>query len=119
MIIYIVEYRRRCMSVHDHVHHRSTAQGVVQHAIDPSARPHTLILGTQPSDVSLGANRYYDTHTNALWHIVGDAFGFRRGWLDGKGRAPPPSITRSVLHTRAVDSYDEALAMLLSRGYAL
>lgn len=88
-------------------------------AIDPSARPHTLILGTQPSDVSLGANRYYDTHTNALWHIAGDALGFRRGWLDGKGRAPPPSITRSVLHTRVVDTYEEALALLLSRGYGL
>ena len=87
--------------------------------MDASASPHTLILGTQPSDVSLGASRYYDTHTNALWHIVGDALGFRRGWLDGMGRAPPKSLEAVLLHERAIDNYDEALALLTSRGYAL
>ena len=88
-------------------------------ALDGTVPPHTLILGTQPSDVSLGANRYYDTHTNVLWHIVGDALGWRRGWLDGKGRAPPASITSRLLHEASIESYDEALAQLTSRGYCL
>jgi G:T/U-mismatch repair DNA glycosylase len=87
--------------------------------MDDSVEVHTLILGTQPSDVSLEGNRYYDTHTNALWHIVGDALGWRRGWLDSKGRGPAPSITRSLLHEETVESYDEALRRLTSRGYAL
>jgi len=88
-------------------------------AMDDSATPHTLILGTQPSDVSLGAGRYYDFHTNALWHIVGDALGFRRGWLDGNGRGPPKSVTASLLHDRTIDRYEDALALLTSKGYAL
>ena len=96
-----------------------TTKGSFGCAFDPSVEVHTLILGTQPSDVSLGANRYYDTHTNALWHIVGDSLGWRRGWLDGKGRGPPPSIQRSLLHERTLTSYDDALADLTSRGYAL
>ena len=94
-------------------------KGSFGYALDAVVPPHTLILGTQPSDVSLGADRYYDTHTNALWHIVGDALGWRRGWLDGKGRAPPPSITRQLLHERTLGTYEEALASLTSHGYAL
>lgn len=96
-----------------------TVKGSFGYALDPKTPPHTLILGTQPGDVSLAANRYYDTHTNAMWHIVGDALGWRRGWLDGKGRAPPASIKRSVLHERAVESYDEALSLLNGRGYCV
>ena len=94
-------------------------KGSFGYALDAVVPPHTLILGTQPSDVSLGADRYYDTHTNALWHIVGDALGWRRGWLDGKGRAPPPSITKLLLHERTLGTYEEALASLTSSGYAL
>ena len=94
-------------------------KGSFGYALDPKVPPHTLILGTQPSDVSLGANRYYDTHTNVLWHIVGDALGWRRGWLDGKGRAPPASITSRLLHEPSIESYDEALAQLTARGYCL
>jgi len=54
-----------------------------------------------------------------MWHIVGDAIGFRRGWLDGNGRGPPASITRSLRHAHVVESYTEALGLLTSRGYAL
>ena len=97
----------------------SSVKGSFGCAMDDSVEVHTLILGTQPSDVSLEGNRYYDTHTNALWHIVGDALGWRRGWLDSKGRGPAPSITRSLLHEETVESYDEALRRLTSRGYAL
>jgi hypoxanthine-DNA glycosylase len=94
-------------------------KGSFDAAVDPSVPPHTLILGTQPSDVSLGASRYYDTHTNALWHIVGDALGFRRGWLDGNSRGVPDSISRCLLHDRSLENYDEALALLTARGYAV
>ena len=41
-------------------------------------KPHTLILGTQPSDDSLNAGRYYNMNTNCLWYIVGDALGWQR-----------------------------------------
>ena len=96
-----------------------TKKGSFGCAIDPDIEVHTLILGTQPSDVSLEGQRYYDTHTNALWHIVGDALGWRRGWLDAKGRGPSPSITRSLLHEPTMLQYDDALRDLTSRGYAL
>lgn len=89
-------------------------------ALDETVPPHTLILGTQPSDTSLGAQRYYDFHANAMWHIVGDALGWRRAWLDGNGRSPPASITRALLHSsQSVDNYHTALAQLTSRGYCL
>lgn len=97
----------------------ATVKGSFGCAMDPNVPVHTLILGTQPSDVSLDGNRYYDTHTNAMWHIVGDALGWRRGWLDSKGRGPTASITRSLLHENIIDSYDEALGQLTSKGYAL
>lgn len=125
----------------------ATKKGSFGYELDPSSPPHTLILGTQPSDVSLEGRRYYDTHTNAMWHIIGDALGFRRGWLDAKGRAPPASIVPLLLHDEVVKSYHDgedrhrlhassvsattfpsqafkncalaALARLTSRGYAL
>ena len=97
----------------------SERKGSFEAALDPSSPPHTLILGTQPGDVSLEANRYYDFHTNAMWHIVGDALGWTRGWKDARGRGPTKSITRSTLHTRECASYDEALRSLTARGYAL
>ena len=47
---------------------------------EPCSRtPHTLLLGTQPSDNSLRAGQYFMTNENAFWWIVGDALGFRRG----------------------------------------
>lgn len=97
----------------------ATLKGSFGCAMDPSSPIHTLILGTQPSDASLDGNRYYDTHTNAMWHIIGDALGWRRGWLDSRGRGPTASITRSLLHETTLESYDEAIKQLTSRGYAL
>lgn len=97
----------------------SPTKGSFGCCIDPRAAPHTLILGTQPGDLSLQQQQYYNYHTNALWHICGDALGWRRGWVDGNGRGPPTSITRSLLHTRCVDSYEEAVLLLTARGYAL
>ena len=82
-------------------------------------KPHTLILGTQPSDDSLNAGRYYNMNTNCLWYIVGDALGWQRGWADNKGNGPPPSITRCLLHDKVLNDYDEALRQLTSKHYAL
>ena len=93
-----------------------TLKGSFLPALNPRSHPHTLILGTQPSDDSLTASRYYNTHTNALWHIVGDALGFRRGWLDSRGRGPPESIQRSLLHEEVVESYDDALRIRMPPG---
>lgn len=98
----------------------SPIKGSFSARLPPAGRlPHTLILGTQPSDSSLKQQQYYAYHTNAFWHIIGDALGWRRGWLDENGRGPPGVITRSLLHERVVDEYDVALEDLTSRGYAL
>ena len=89
-------------------------------SVDPHVQPHTLILGTQPSDNSLGQGRYFMTNTNAFWHIVGDAFGFRRGFWTGKRADAPPSIAPQLLHPpSATVDYDEAMRRLTSQGYAL
>ncbi len=88
--------------------------------VDPHVKPHTLLLGTQPSDNSLGQGRYFMTNTNAFWHIVGDAFGFRRGFWTGERADAPPSIAPHLLHPpSATVGYDEAMRRLTSQGYAL
>jgi G:T/U-mismatch repair DNA glycosylase len=88
--------------------------------LDPHVEPHTLILGTQPGDNSLGHGRYFMTNTNAFWHIVGDAFGFRRGFWTGERTTAPPSIASQLMHpTSATVDYDEATRRLTSNGYAL
>ena len=80
--------------------------------------PHTLILGTQPSDNSLREGKYFMTNANAFWHIVGDTLGFRRGFhIDGREEAVD-FIRPHLLHDEAVD-YDEAVARLTGAGYAL
>lgn len=84
----------------------------------PSHPPHTLILGTQPSDNSLAHGQYFMTNENAFWHIVGDALGFRRGFFV-KGRTEAPnSIRPHLLHEQVLD-YHSALQRLTSSGYAL
>mmetsp|Transcript_51260 Transcript_51260/g.133109 ORF Transcript_51260/g.133109 Transcript_51260/m.133109 type:complete len:322 (+) Transcript_51260:129-1094(+) len=85
---------------------------------DPTVSTHTLLLGTQPSDNSLAHGQYFMTNENAYWHIVGDALGFRRGFFVGSRTEAPDFIRPHLLHTEVV-SYDEALARLLARGYAM
>ena len=52
-------------------------KGAFPPVVDEQTPPHTLLLGTQPSDTSLRENRYFMTNANVFWHIVGDALGFR------------------------------------------
>ena len=85
---------------------------------DPSVPTHTLLLGTQPSDNSLQFGQYFMTNENAFWHIVGDALGFRRGFFVGQRTGAPDFIRPHLLHAEEL-SYDEAMARLLSRGYAM
>ena len=42
------------------------------------------------------------TNTNAFWHIVGDALGFRRGFLIGGRTEIPDFIRPHILHAEAV-----------------
>lgn len=88
-------------------------------SFDPIVRgaPHTLLLGTQPSDNSLLHSGYFMTNANCFWHIVGDALGFRRGFHIGRSEAVD-YIRPHLLHDEAVD-YDEAVRRLTEAGYAL
>ena len=87
--------------------------------VHASVKPHTLILGTQPSDNSLEHSGYFLTNANAFWHICGDALGFRRGFhIRGRTEAVE-SIRPHLLHEEVVATYDEALQRLLSHGYAI
>ena len=84
----------------------------------PGISVHTLLLGTQPSDNSLREGQYFATNENAFWHIVGDAFGFRRGFFTSGRTSAPDSIRPHLIHDEAV-SYSEALRRLTERGYAM
>ena len=104
--------------------HASTAaaplKGSFPPLLDPRVEPHTLILGTQPGDNSLGHGKYFMTNTNAFWHIVGDAFGFRRGFWTGERTTAPPSIASQLLYPPSASvGYDEAVWRLTSNGFAL
>ena len=91
-----------------------------QPSLDPKVPPHTLILGTQPSDNSLAAGKYYMTNDNAFWHIVGDGLGFRRGFFVGQRTDVPPSIAPHLLHPPASAlGYEDAMRRLTGSGYAV
>ena len=49
----------------------ATRKGSFLPSVDPTVPPHTLLLGTQPSDNSLAQGKYFMTNANAFWHIVG------------------------------------------------
>ena len=44
-------------------------KGAFPPVVDEQTPPHTLLLGTQPSDTSLRENRYFMTNANVFWHI--------------------------------------------------
>merc|ERR1712083_456378 len=85
-----------------------------------SKKPHTLILGTQPSCNSLDHGWYFGSDANAFWHIVGDALGFCRGFHVHcrPGGGAVPSISKHLLYSNAV-SYGEAVQRLNRAGYAV
>ena len=84
-----------------------------------SVPPHTLLLGTQPSDNSLRAGQYFMTNENAFWWIVGDALGFTRDFFVNARTAPPPSIAPHLRAALPRVGYADALAALTGAGYAL
>ena len=99
-------------------HFSGPAKGSFGPLLSATVAPHTLLLGTQPSDNSLREGKYFMTNANAFWHIVGDALGFRRGFhIDGRAEAVD-FIRPHLLHDEAVD-YDQAVARLTGAGYAL
>ena len=87
--------------------------------VHPTVPPHTLLLGTQPSDNSLEINYYFASNENAFWHVVGDALGFRRGFHFGKRTEVVDAIRPHLLHDEEVTEYADALERLTSRGYCL
>lgn len=84
--------------------------------VHPTIPPHTLLLGTQPSDNSLEHNGYYMTNSNAFWYIVGDALGFRRNFFINRNDAVD-YVRPHLLHERKA-TYGEAAERLCSAGYA-
>ena len=93
-------------------------KGAFPPVVDEQTPPHTLLLGTQPSDTSLRENRYFMTNANVFWHIVGDALGFRRGFhVDGRTEACD-FIRPHLLHDEELD-YDDAVKKFTGAGYAL
>ena len=84
-------------------------KGSFEPVVDAVAPPHTLLLGTQPSDNSLEHGRYFMTNQNAFWWIVGDALGFRRDFhIGARGSASIPRIR--ILRARRVSVSLDVLA---------
>ncbi|KAJ8603737.1 hypothetical protein CTAYLR_000253 [Chrysophaeum taylorii] len=93
-------------------------KGAFLPVVHASVPPHTLLLGTQPSDNSLKYSGYFMTNANCFWHIVGDALGFRRGFhVDGREEAVD-YVRPHLMHSESA-SYEEAIERLSSRGYAM
>ena len=92
--------------------------------------PHTLLLGTQPATKSIANGWYFANDTNAFWHIVGHALGFRRGFHENM-RSDGDVVPSIAMHLRGgkdhpheqrdevVADYEEAVSRLQGAGYAL
>ena len=94
--------------------------------VDGVVPPHTLLLGTQPSEVSLAHGWYFGKDENAFWHIVGFALGFRRGFHVGANQRDRGDVVPSIAkflpplqESTVVQKYDDAVRQLLGAGYAL
>ena len=89
--------------------------------VSDTVPPHTLLLGTQPSNVSLNHGWYFGSDENAFWHIVGSALGFRRGFHVNAARGCViPSISKHLSADLVeVPTYLEAVERLQRAGYAL
>jgi G:T/U-mismatch repair DNA glycosylase len=105
--------------------------GSFEAIIDSSvAPPHTLLVGTQPATKSIANGWYFANDTNAFWHIVGHALGFRRGFHE-HGRPDGDVVPSIAMHLRGgkhhpheqrdevVADYEEAVSRLQGAGYAL
>jgi G:T/U-mismatch repair DNA glycosylase len=104
----------------------SNRTGSFSAIIDPVVPPHTLILGTQPSNVSLANGWYFGRDTNAFWPLVGCGLGFRRGFHEGARQIERGDVVQSIsAHlppketSVVVGEYAEAVRRLTGAGYAL
>jgi len=96
--------------------------------LSKTVAPHTLILGTMPSNASHANVQYYGHPSNAFWWLVGEALGFRRGgpqsdkdWPQGQFSMKP---SKDILQTlEKVDcpvlDYDHQIEALTEAGFAL
>lgn len=91
--------------------------------VDESVRPHTLILGTQPSNISIAQGMYFGNDANCFWPCVGEALGFRRGFQCSATREDNscvPSIEGVLTpEYERVTEYSEAMLRLTRSGFAL
>ena len=84
--------------------------------------PHTLVLGTQPSNKSIGAGWYFGNDTNCFWHIAGEALGFRRGFHQNQSRPNGdvvPAIAKFLTPNLPAVDYAEATGRLTAAGFAV
>jgi G:T/U-mismatch repair DNA glycosylase len=94
--------------------------------LDAQTMPHTLILGTQPSNVSLANGWYFGKDENAFWHIIGCGLGFRRGFHVGANQNARGDVVPSIAkflppkdQCVVVSEYAEAVRRLLAAGFVL
>jgi len=107
---------------------RTYVVGSFAPVLSQTVAPHTLILGTMPSNASHAHAQYYAHPSNAFWWIVGEALGFRRGgpkgeraWpLDQFAMKPAKDILEAL---KKVDSpildYKHQVETLTESGFAL
>eukprot|EP00051_Salpingoeca_urceolata_P005779 m.77100 g.77100 ORF g.77100 m.77100 type:complete len:311 (-) comp14536_c0_seq1:640-1572(-) len=80
---------------------KATTVGLLKLGFAPlvhdTVEPHTLILGTCPSDAAILCGQYFGNRANTFWDIVGKQCGFKR----------------------AATSYAEQVLALTSHGYAV
>lgn len=106
---------------------QKTAPKVAKHTVsfaaivDDSVPPHTLILGTHPSEVSFARAEYFGNPMNAFWWIAGDALGFRRdAGRNAKGEpAGRVDYFEALRHEAPLFDYHAGVAALTSKGFAL
>ena len=103
-------------------------EAIIDSSVTP---PHTLLLGTQPATKSIANGWYFANDTNAFWHIVGHALGFRRGFHENHARPDGDVVPSIAMHLRGgkyhpheqrdkvVADYEEAVSRLRGAGYAL
>jgi len=73
---------------------RTYVVGSFAPVVSQTVAPHTLILGTMPSNASHAQAQYYAHPSNAFWWIVGEALGFRRGGPQGDRDWPLEQFSR-------------------------
>jgi hypoxanthine-DNA glycosylase len=89
--------------------------------VDDAVAPHTLILGTHPSEISFTKAQYFANPANAFWWIVGDALGFRRdAGLNTSGKpAGRTDYFSELRHETPLLEYEAGIQKLTSSGFAL